>query len=103
MSLSDDELENIEAVVFDTNAMGKGHPVLRTLERWAETLSANEIELWIPEPVAWEWASHIGDAYAKVRDAEREAQKRLRQAGVPGMAWPFASRDEAIDYVLQKL
>ncbi|MEW2069115.1 hypothetical protein [Streptomyces sp. NPDC007346] len=51
--------EKLRAVVFDANAYGHARPDFDQLGRWAKRLAGMEIETWVPEPVAWEWAEHL--------------------------------------------
>jgi hypothetical protein len=40
------------------------------------------LEIWIPEPVMWEWASHAQQQYAEAANTARRAHRKLSQAGI---------------------
>ncbi len=56
LDLSADQRETLLAVVLDTSSMGGGNLSLSALKEWAGRCAANDLELWIPEVVLWEWA-----------------------------------------------
>jgi hypothetical protein len=90
----------LKAVVFDTASMGRGRPVLETLRLWAELAATNELELWIPEPVVWEWAEHVAEDLEAAMRAAADERRRLSAAEVPVPTWPISTRVEAVEHVL---
>ena len=79
---------NLRAVVFDANAFGHGRPDLVFLEDLGRRLHTIDIETWVPEPVAWEWAQHLADDWEKIQTATAEERKQLRRARLAGHASP---------------
>ncbi|MFE9912509.1 hypothetical protein [Streptomyces clavifer] len=102
--LSPQELERLRAVVFDANAYGEARPDFDQLGRWAGRLAGMEIETWVPEPVAWEWAEHLVRDWEFVNSQTRNQRRQLRSAGleVPAPSG-YASRDDVIAAVLANL
>src|SRR5262249_50394251 len=75
--------DNLTAVVVDTNAMPEGHLDLGQLRSLPTVLSNfPDVEIWIPEPVLWEWASHAQQDYDNAVAATNPAVRRLERAGV---------------------
>jgi hypothetical protein len=79
------ERKRIRAVVVDANAYGRVGPNLESLADLARHLSAIHVAMWIPEPVAWEWAEHLTREWRVARAAVRDATGHLRSAGLPGL------------------
>jgi hypothetical protein len=98
--LDEERRARLKALVFDTSSMGRGRPVLETLRQWAELAATNELELWIPEPVVWEWAEHIAEDLESAMRAAGDERRRLHAAEVPVPTWPISTRQEAIEHVL---
>jgi predicted nucleic acid-binding protein len=56
--------DNLRAILLDTNAMGSGSLNMKTLRELPKiTTKFPDLEIWIPEPVIWEWASHAQQTY----------------------------------------
>ena len=75
--------DNLGAIVLDTNAMGDGSlnmSVLRELPKITKKFPG--LEIWIPEPVMWEWASHAQQKYAEAANMARRVHRKLSQAGI---------------------
>jgi hypothetical protein len=69
----------IRAVAIDTNAVGRGTFDLEQLKLLAhQSKKHNKMELWIAEPVMWEWAEHLRLDRAKLN----EARSNLIAAGM---------------------
>ncbi|GGS24859.1 hypothetical protein GCM10010284_67260 [Streptomyces rubiginosohelvolus] len=102
--LTPQDLEKLRAVVFDANAYGHARPDFDQLGRWAKRLAGMEIETWVPEPVAWEWAEHLARDWEFVNSQTRNQRKQLQSAGleVPAPSG-YASRDDVIAAVLANL
>lgn len=102
--LTPQDLEKLKAVVLDANAYGHARPDLDQLGRWAQRLAGMEVETWVPEPVAWEWAEHLVRDWQFLKTAASNERKRLQSAGidVPAPAG-YANRDEVIAAVLENL
>jgi hypothetical protein len=75
------------AVAVDANVMARGKLWLDELRDWAGVLERIEWEVWIPEPVAWEWAEHAVDEYQQAVTTYRSAARKLRLAGFPPPNW----------------
>lgn len=93
--------DDLRAIVLDANAMGGGSLNLRTLRELPKiTAKIPDLEIWIPEPVIWEWASHAQQTYTDAVIAARSATRRLAQAGVnSGLNVP--SDDKRLDVQAQ--
>lgn len=66
---------------MDANAYGSARPDLRNLASLAKDLSEIGLAVWVPEPVAWEWAEHLTKDWAAARAAVTTANP-LRKAGL---------------------
>ncbi|MFI2315196.1 hypothetical protein [Streptomyces sp. CB00072] len=63
-----------------------------------------EIETWVPEPVAWEWAEHLVRDWEFVNSGTRNQRRQLQSAGLEVPApTGYASRDDVIAAVLANL
>ena len=74
----------LRAAVIDTNSIGGGYLDVRALENLAEVMrkKAPGAEIWIPEPVMWEWAAHAQQVYDDGVASNNTTVKRLSQSGV---------------------
>ena len=72
----------LRAVVFDTNAFGRGIADLGQLRVVADQMAHADIETWVPEPVAWEWAEHLAREVEAFRSAAQAAVKLMRRGGL---------------------
>lgn len=79
------DLTRVRAVVVDANAMGKGGDLrLPTLRRISDVAArAGKLQLWVPEPILWEWCEHATREYNAAAGALAAAATRLSKAGVP--------------------
>ena len=93
----------LRAVVFDSNAFGHARPDLAFLEDLARRLYIIDIETWIPEPVAWEWAQHLAEDWQKVQTAMAEERRRLRRAGLTEHSSPYENARAVVDVFLARL
>jgi hypothetical protein len=93
----------LQAVVFDSNAFGHARPDLAFLEDLARRLHIIDIETWVPEPVAWEWAQHLAEDWQKVQTAMAEERRRLRRAGLTEHSSPYENARAVVDVFLARL
>ena len=93
----------LRAVVFDSNAFGHARPDLAFLEDLAQRLHTIDIETWVPEPVAWEWAQHLAEDWQKVQTAMAEERRRLRRAGLAEHSSPYGDARAVVDVFLARL
>src|SRR5258707_59748 len=93
----------LRAVVFDSNAFGHARPDLAFLEDLAQRLYTIDIETWIPEPVAWEWAQHLAEDWRNVQTATAEERRRLRRAGLAEHISPYRDARAVVDVFLKHL
>lgn len=92
-----DVREALVAVVVDANTYGIHGPDMTGMYALARDLEPYDIELWVPEPVAWEMAEHAASAWVKARASVRDARSALRKAGLkPAFDPVYTSRDEVI-------
>jgi hypothetical protein len=59
--LTGEQREALHALAFDANAFPRGHLNLELLIKWSELCEKSNLELWIAEPVLWEWAEHVAE------------------------------------------
>jgi hypothetical protein len=93
----------LQAVVFDSNAFSHARPDLAFLEDLAQRLHTIDIDTWVPEPVAWEWAQHLAEDWQKVQTAMTEERRRLRRAGLTGQNSPYGDARAVVDTFLTRL
>ncbi|MBB2749219.1 UNVERIFIED_ORG: hypothetical protein FHR35_009132 [Microbispora rosea subsp. rosea] len=70
------------AVALDTNALGRGRPHLGNLTTLAARLQVIGLPVWVPEPVAWEWAQHIGEDWQAALGTTAPSWRQLADAGL---------------------
>jgi hypothetical protein len=88
-------VSKVRAIGIDTNALGKGGyhgPQLGELARQARQHGG--LELWIAEPVVWEWAEHLH----KARTDFNAQRISLKDAGIEIVAQPAEIQD-SLQYV----
>jgi hypothetical protein len=76
--------DGLRAVVIDTNSTAHGRIDLNALRSLAEVLTrkAPETEIWIPEPVIWEWATHAQEDYDELVATNNAVVRKLNAAGI---------------------
>lgn len=85
----------VRAIAIDTNAIGKGTFDIEDLKLLAHKATQhNELELWVAEPVVWEWAEHLRVDRAKLN----EARTKLVAAGIEVASQP-ADIEDALQFV----
>ncbi|MDR6612546.1 hypothetical protein [Leifsonia sp. 1010] len=96
--------DDVIAIAIDTNAAASGRISFRQIEDLAATISAQElqIEVWVPEPVLWEWADHAYDLAVRTRDEFRSRQRELEDAGISGFD-VAPSFEQSVDDVMETL
>jgi hypothetical protein len=95
--------DKLEAVVIDTNAQSDGHPDLAAIEDLAKDLATEDIEVVLPEVVAWEFAEHVASTFEELRTSYRSAARTLVRAGLPLPQLPSDSRERVQEMILQQL
>ncbi|WP_285629367.1 hypothetical protein [Actinoallomurus iriomotensis] len=97
--------ERLQAVVVDANAYGQVGPDLSSLAELAKELSTIGIQVWVPEPVAWEWADHLANQWAVARAAVREAAPLHKAGLLPVLHFEdhYKHRDAVVDAFLDRL
>lgn len=88
-------VSRVRAIGIDTNSVSKGgynDSQLKELARQAKQHGG--LELWIAEPVVWEWAEHLHEVRTKF-NAQR---KSLKNAGIEVGPQPSEIQD-ALDFV----
>ncbi|WP_146169674.1 hypothetical protein [Actinoplanes italicus] len=76
--------DGLRAVVIDTNSTVHGRIDLNALRSLAEALArkAPETEIWLPEPVIWEWATHAQEDYDELAAANNAVVRKLNAARI---------------------
>jgi hypothetical protein len=89
------DLTGVRAVVIDSNIMGKaGDLRLDTLSRISDIAHRDgHLEVWVPEPVLWEWTEHAARTYAETAEHLRASANRLRRAGIQVPELPLAAAE----------
>lgn len=72
----------LRAVALDTNALDRGRPHLGKLTTLAARPQGIGLPVWVPEPVAWEWAQHIGENWQALFGPAGPSYRRLADAGL---------------------
>jgi hypothetical protein len=102
LDLSADQRETLLAVVLDTSSMGGGNLSLSALKEWAGRCAANDLELWIPEVVLWEWAEHAASAFERAAAAAGKDRAELRKVGIDA-EWSVDDAASVIDHVVEQV
>jgi hypothetical protein len=105
LRLGKEGLDRLVAVVLDANAYGNARPNLASLTALAQRLHSVNIQTWVPEPVAWEWAQHLSEDWVAVKNAATHEQRQLRLAGLqpPVLMAGYADEDAVIQGFLDTL
>ncbi len=95
----------LRAVVVDANVFSEGRPDLKRLDSLATRLADIDIEMFVPEPVAWEWAEHLAADIENHRVTTRATQKKLERALLnPGnLSLPYPSKQATVGAFLAAL
>lgn len=102
LKLTDEQRDQIVAVVLDCNSMGGGNLHLDRLGEWADRCRANGLELWVPEVVLEEWAEHAAEAFEKASTAAGKERAELRKVGLEP-SWTVADREAVISHVVEEV
>ncbi|MEU4229565.1 hypothetical protein AB0F17_35155 [Nonomuraea sp. NPDC026600] len=86
----------LRAVALDTNAIDRGQVNIGKLTTLATRLKMIGLPVWIPEPVAWEWAEHAGRQWEQFTAAASQPYTRLRAAGIDLPPLPFTQQTQAV-------
>lgn len=92
-----------DAVVIDASALPYGALNVGTLSALADDLDEIGVDVWIPEPVAWEFAAHAADRLTEIRKPVTQAISALKNAGIDTPTLPYATREDAIRAVMERL
>lgn len=93
-------LGELRAVAIDTNVFSTGNLGITALTEWAQLLDLIGLQLWIPEPVAWELAEHAAHAWEGAHATYRNNRRKLRQAGFDVHEWPERARSDLESEIL---
>ncbi|SFR29085.1 hypothetical protein SAMN04488564_1179 [Lentzea waywayandensis] len=93
------------AVVVDANSYGKVGPDLPRLASLAADLAKIDVQVWVPEPVAWEWAEHLAAQWVAARNVVNDQLSHLSRAGLPASSInpSYLSREDLISKFLSVL
>lgn len=97
--------QSVQALALDANCMPKGRFSLSQLIGTVNVIDEQEleVEIWIPEPIAWEWAEHIHGDLVQGRRAYAAATATVRGAGLPMEADPDIDEHATVVDVLRGL
>lgn len=70
------------AIALDTNSMPYGRLKIETLREVHRLAVRHGLEVWLPEPVLWEWQEHAERIRAEARAELRKRSTLLKAAGV---------------------
>lgn len=91
----------VEVVALDANVFGKdARFTLSRIQAFTRDAAEADVDVWIPEIVAWELASNVADQHEAARESTRGADRLLRQAGVGTISLPFDNHAGVIAAVL---
>lgn len=84
--------EDLVAVCLDANAMSRGRLNLDAVADLLEVIEDQDldVEVWVPEPVLWEWAEHLASDLATVRAQYEGVRAQATSAGAGALvvdAW----------------
>jgi hypothetical protein len=94
--------KRVRAIAVDANAFGGGHFSLEPIKAWAKDAAEADLELWLPEVVAWELAASVADRFEEMRDSMKRLDGILRQAGLTGLKSPYPDHQSVVGAVLEK-
>jgi hypothetical protein len=95
--------DRLTAAAFDANCFSYGRPDLEQLRYLARRLVEIDIEAWVPEPVAWEWAQHIGEDWDAIRVRLGDENKRVKKAGLASFESSHTNTSAVAEAFLAKL
>jgi hypothetical protein len=75
----------VRAIALDSNVFGKGEFKLTQMKTVLQDAVEADVEVWVPEVVAWELASNVADQHEAARESTRGADGALRRAGLQGI------------------
>ncbi|QSZ47922.1 hypothetical protein [Arthrobacter sp. D5-1] len=89
-------VSKVRAIGIDTNAVGKGSFNLAQLKGLSHKAQQHgAMEIWIAEPVIWEWADHLREDWVSLN----KVRSNLKAAGIEMAAQP-TDVNEALEFVL---
>lgn len=94
---------DVRAVAIDANVFGDGLFTIKRLQALLKDAQEADVELWLPEVVAWELATAIAERLDAVRETTKGADGALRRAGLDGIQLPYPDRVTVIQEVLKVL
>jgi hypothetical protein len=97
--LTDTQRSELRALIFDTNAFPKGRLNIELLTKWARLSEGSNLELWIPEPILWEWAEHAAADWYESVTAASSARRALDVAGLEVPVSVYSTKEEVIEAV----
>jgi hypothetical protein len=73
----------VHAIVVDTNTMPRGRLSVARLHEMVDVVDKGDLEaeIWIPEPMVWEWAEHTFSDVQQAWKTLEDARKRAKSAG----------------------
>jgi hypothetical protein len=76
--------QEVIACALDANCMPKGRLVLDHVVQLADVIDEQDldVEIWIPEPVVWEWAEHLFDDLNRARERYTDTLDDADAAGL---------------------
>jgi hypothetical protein len=90
----------LKAIAIDTNAIGSGYYVHDELARLAKLADGHgAMQIWIAEPVIWEWAEHLEQAHS----AMLKDRGKAVMAGIPVPSIDPLTVEEAITRITKSL
>lgn len=75
--------EDLVAVCLDANCMGEGRLKLSAIEKLGALIDEQDldVDIWVPEPVLWEWAEHLHSQFDTARTGYLSAWEALKRGG----------------------
>ncbi|MFI9848561.1 hypothetical protein ACIHFD_66970 [Nonomuraea sp. NPDC051941] len=86
----------LRAVALDINAIDASQVNIAKLTALATRLKMIGLPVWVPEPVAWEWAEHAGRQWEQFTAAASQPYARLRAARIDLPPVPFTQQTHTV-------
>lgn len=97
--MTNKDLSNVRAIVIDANVFREGELEVDVLNDWALLAAEEGLEIWIPEPVVWEFAEHAARRLEALEESYDSQRGRLLRAGIDLPPLPLGYLD-VVDQVI---
>lgn len=91
----------VRAIALDANVFGNATFTIKQIQALEREATEADVEVWLPDIVAWELASNIADQLEAARESAKGADGALRRAGLRGIDLPYENRASLIEATLE--